>query len=97
METVNLDEKKKGKRECLNNKLTRELMKKLEIVFETTVKVPRIKIGKKQTIETLISEEALLLAKYLRDEIKKWIPRIDSTESFAEIITERKIFDEFPT
>jgi hypothetical protein len=36
----------------------------------------RIRIGGRQTIETLISEEALLLAKLLRDERKTWIPRI---------------------
>lgn len=33
-------------------------------------------INKRQTIETLISEEALLLAKFIRDERKTWIPRI---------------------
>jgi len=43
---------------------------------ELEVEVPRIRIGKKQTIETLINEEALLLAKYLRDERKTWTPRI---------------------
>jgi len=31
---------------------------------------------KKQSIETLLNEESLLLAKYLRDEKKKWIPRL---------------------
>jgi hypothetical protein len=34
------------------------------------------RIGKRQTIETLINEEALLLAKFLKDEWKTWIPRI---------------------
>jgi len=33
-------------------------------------------VGKRQTIETLINEEALLLAKFLRDERKTWTPRI---------------------
>lgn len=33
-------------------------------------------IDKRQTIETLINEEALLLAKSLRDERKTWAPRI---------------------
>jgi len=33
-------------------------------------------VGKRQTIETLINEEALLLAKFLRDEWKTWTPRI---------------------
>jgi len=37
---------------------------------------PSGKHGKKQTLETLIREEALLLAKFLRDEKRKWSPRI---------------------
>jgi hypothetical protein len=44
--------------------------------FEKTVEIPRIKVGERQTIETLISEEALLFAKYLRNERENWIPRI---------------------
>jgi hypothetical protein len=40
------------------------------------VEIPRIRIGKIQTIETLINEEALLLAKSLRDEKKMWTSRI---------------------
>jgi len=32
--------------------------------------------GEKQEIETLINEEALLFAKYLRNERKIWTPRI---------------------
>jgi hypothetical protein len=36
----------------------------------------RIKQGKKQTVDTLISEEALLLAKYLRNERKEWTSRV---------------------
>jgi hypothetical protein len=53
--------KRKGKREYLNNVLTRDLMTCLSKCFEMAVEVPRIRIGKRQTIETLISEEALLL------------------------------------
>jgi hypothetical protein len=34
------------------------------------------KVGERQTIETLIDEEALLFAKYLRAETKEWTPRI---------------------
>ena len=34
------------------------------------------KVDKKQTIDTLINEEALLLAKFLRGEIKTWNLRI---------------------
>ena len=51
-------------------------MKQLNAFFETTVEVPRMRIGKKQTIETLIKEEALLLAKFLRNEKKEWNPRL---------------------
>ena len=40
------------------------------------LEVPRMRIGKRQTIETLINEEALLLAKFLRGEWKTWTPRI---------------------
>jgi hypothetical protein len=35
-----------------------------------------IRNGEHQTIETLINEEALLFAKYLRGESKSWAPRI---------------------
>jgi hypothetical protein len=41
-----------------------------------TKDVKRIKVGKRQTIDTLISEEGLLFAKYVRYERKVWIPRI---------------------
>ncbi len=68
--------KRNGKREYLNGSQTRHLMKQLNAFFEVIVEVPRIRIGKRQTIETLINEEALLLAKFLRDERKSWIPRI---------------------
>ena len=67
---------RKGKRQYLNNRLTRNFTKRLDLLFRNTVEIPRIKIGKRQEIETLINEEALLLAKYLRNERKDWIPRI---------------------
>ena len=68
--------KRKGKREYLNESLTNDFIKKLNAYFESTVEIPRIKVGKRQKLETLIDEEALLLAKYLRDERKSWTPRI---------------------
>jgi hypothetical protein len=43
------------------------------------VEVPRIRVGKKQEIETLINEEAMLLGMYFRNERKDWIPRIGIT------------------
>ena len=48
----------------------------LNSLFESEINVPRIRYGKKQTLDTLISEEALLLAEYLRNEKKDWTPRV---------------------
>lgn len=76
MKTETGTRKKIGKREYLNNQLTRKLMNNLDNFFESTVEVPRIKFGTKQSTETLINEEVLLLAKYLRNEQKAWKPRI---------------------
>ena len=44
------------------------------------VEIQRTKHGNQQTIDTLISGEALLLAKYLKNERKDWNPRIKSLE-----------------
>jgi hypothetical protein len=44
-------------------------------------------VGERQTIETLISEEARLLAKYLRDEIPTWNPRIINIYNKTEKVT----------
>lgn len=68
--------KRWGKREYLNGSKTRELERGLDELFESMVDVPRIRYGHRQTLETLINEEALLLAKYLRDERESWTPRI---------------------
>ncbi len=65
-----------GKRQVLNKEKTRELTQKLNQLFKVKVDVPRFKFGKSQTIETLISEEAYLLAKYLRNEWDLWKPRL---------------------
>jgi CRISPR/Cas system-associated endonuclease Cas1 len=67
---------RKGKRQYLNDAKTSEFMKKMNAYFLTTFEIPRIKVGKKQELETLISEEAFLFAKYLRGERATWIPRI---------------------
>ena len=66
---------KKGKREYLND-VEKDFTKRLNNYFGTIVEIPRIKVGERQTIQTLINEEALLLAKYLRNEKKDWHPRI---------------------
>jgi len=66
---------KRGKREYLNDVKTKDFMDQLNGFFESYVEIPRIKVGERQTIETLINEKALLFAKYLRYEIGVWIPR----------------------
>jgi len=67
---------KMGKRIHLCEFETNELAEALNQFFDRMVEVPRIKVGNRQTIETLINEEALLVAKYLRDERETWIPRV---------------------
>jgi hypothetical protein len=51
-------------------------MKHLRDYFESYVKIPRVKVGKRQTFESLINEEAMLFAKFLRNERKNWNSRI---------------------
>jgi hypothetical protein len=69
---------KMGKKIHLCEYETNDLAEGLNNLFEKTVEIPRIKHGNKQTIDTLINEEALLFAKYLRNEQKDWNPRIPS-------------------
>ena len=66
---------KVGKREYLNATLTRKLMKDLFEFFESMIEIPRIRLTGKQSIETLIKEEAFSLGKFLRDG-GIWKPRI---------------------
>jgi len=66
---------RKGKREYLKEDKNKAFVKALGDYFESKVEVPRIRRGKKQKIETLINEEALMFARYLREEIPTWNPR----------------------
>lgn len=66
---------KMGKKIHLSEYKTDDLAEGLNNLFNKMVIIPRIKHGNKQTIDTLMSEEALLFAKYLRNERKDWIPR----------------------
>jgi CRISPR/Cas system-associated endonuclease Cas1 len=72
----NFSVSRKGKREYLTKEKNTEFLKKLNKLFTSKVDIPRIKVGSKQEIETLINEEAFLLASYLRGEKPTWIPRI---------------------
>ncbi len=67
---------KMGKKIHLKEYETDSLAENLNAYFDKMVDVERIKVGKRQTVDTLISEEAFLFAKYLRNERKEWKPRI---------------------
>mgnify|MGYP007065735027 CR=1 FL=1 len=66
-----------GKRAYLSDLDSKKLIQKITYIFETEVDIPRIRHGKKQTFETLINEEELLLAKFLRNERKEWKTRLN--------------------
>ena len=64
-----------GKRIHLCEYETDGLAESLSSLFERTVEIPRMRHGSRQTLDTLISEEAYLLAKFLRNEKQTWIPK----------------------
>jgi len=72
--------KRKGKREYLNNSQTHDFVKALSQYFQSKVRMPRVRMGEQQEIETLICEEGLLFAQFLRNERETWIPRITSLD-----------------
>jgi len=76
MKNEDFSRHRKGKREYLTDSLTSDLSNRLNLFFESKVDVPRIMHGERQSVETLINEEALLLAKYLRNEREIWSPRL---------------------
>jgi len=65
-----------GKREYLSNSKTNNLIRTFYAYLDWKVRIPRIRHGYRQSLETLINEESLLFAKYLRNERDSWIPRI---------------------
>jgi CRISPR-associated protein Cas1 len=67
---------KMGKRIHLCEYETNELAEDLNGLFDRVVEIPRMRHGSKQTLDTLINEEAFLLARYLRNEKQTWIPRL---------------------
>jgi hypothetical protein len=67
---------KMGKKILLKEFVADSLADDLNAFFDRMVNIERIKVGNWQTIDTLISEEALLFAKYLRQEKNTWIPRL---------------------
>jgi CRISPR/Cas system-associated endonuclease Cas1 len=76
VKSENFSTKRKGKREYLNDSQTRDFVRALHQYFQSKVSMPRVRMGEQQEIETLINEEALLFAQYLRSEKHDWIPRV---------------------
>jgi len=74
---------RKGKRQYLGEEKSRDLLNRLDEFFEKRVAVSRIRRGKHQKIETLIVEEALLFAQYLRNEKETWVPRFIMLEDYS--------------
>jgi CRISPR-associated protein Cas1 len=65
-----------GKRIHLCEFETDSLAEDLNLLFEKFVTIPRMRYGNKQSLDTLINEESLLFAQYLRNEKQEWNPRI---------------------
>jgi len=76
LKTEDYSTSRKGKRQYLNETKTKNLINELNRYFETKVDIARIRRGERQEIETLVNEEALLFAQYLRNERATWNPRI---------------------
>lgn len=76
MQREDYSSNRRGERQYLSKPLAKDMMKKLNAFFESIVDTPRIKHGNKQTLETLINEEAMLFAQYLRNERPDWSPRL---------------------
>ena len=66
----------KGKRFYLKKLKSEELTRELHSFFMRKVRVPRFRHGNSQEVESLINEEAILLALYLRNKMESWVPRI---------------------
>lgn len=63
-------------RQFLCEQKTRDFRRRLEGSFHMDVEIPRSETGRRQELRTLINDEALRFAKYIRNETKTWSPRI---------------------
>jgi hypothetical protein len=70
------EEKTQHSESCVKRIRVGSLADGLKSLFDREVEIPRMRYGKKQTLDTLICEEALLFAKYLRRERSMWTPRL---------------------
>jgi CRISP-associated protein Cas1 len=80
MKTEDYSSKRRSKREYLNDSETNDFLKALDRYFQNKVEIPRVRMGAQQEIETLINEEALLLAMFLRAERNMWVPRVPQVD-----------------
>jgi len=81
---------RQGKREYLSDSKTNDLTKRFYAYLDWKVRISRIRHGEKSAIETLISEESSLLAMYLRNEKKDWLPRVGITSQLEIEINSKK-------
>jgi hypothetical protein len=65
-----------GKKIHLCEYETDELSEALNKLFKRVVAILRIRKGFRQTLDTLISEEAFLFAKSLQEIDSRWVPRL---------------------
>ena len=77
---------KKGKRMFLTRPSLNELLNGLHDYFRSQVIVPRRNRGSKQEFESLINEEAMILAKFLRGERDIWNPRLPSFSVQSSVV-----------
>ena len=59
-------------------------MEKLGVYFEFKIEISRVRVGKRQTIETLINEETLLLAKFLETSEKYGLRESQSRKAMSK-------------
>jgi CRISPR-associated protein Cas1 len=67
---------KRASRIYMDKERTDEITDQIHEYFQKKVSLPRIRMGCHQEIESLINEEAILLALYLRNKSQGWMPRI---------------------
>jgi CRISPR-associated protein Cas1 len=79
VKTEKYNSNRQGKREYLSDSKTDDLMRRFYAYLDWHVQIPRIRHGNRSSIETIISEEASLLAMYLRNEGTEWVPRTQIT------------------
>ena len=71
------------------------MMGKLDEFFQSKVEIRAIRYGRTQAIDTLVSEEVLLLAKYLRGESETFNPRAREHGFYTSTSSSTRAVDEW--